>query len=153
MLYCANATGTHHVKFLVTGKYQCTQALKSVWYLPVEYTGQSNSWMDKRFLSISFAILSFLWCKNISTRKACLKTANAFCYLIITMHELGTWTAIGKYFFPSSKCESPYETYGPRSHTNYEVVLLMVVRHDRMQVKIMDRLEAVTARQRHGKHD
>jgi hypothetical protein len=47
VLCCANSADTHRVKLLVIGKYQCPQAFKNVQHLPVVYTGQLNSWMDR----------------------------------------------------------------------------------------------------------
>lgn len=47
VLCCANAAGTHRVKLLVVGKYQCPQEFKDSQHLPVEYTVQPNSCMER----------------------------------------------------------------------------------------------------------
>ena len=46
VLCCANAAGTHRVKLLVIGKSRQPRAFKNVRHLPVEYSAQSNAWMD-----------------------------------------------------------------------------------------------------------
>jgi hypothetical protein len=44
---CANASGTHKVKLLVTGKYNRPRAFKGISHLPVLYKAQKSAWMDK----------------------------------------------------------------------------------------------------------
>jgi hypothetical protein len=54
----------------------------------MEYTGQTNSGLSRRSLSTGFSTLLFPQWQNIATRLACLKTANAYYYLIIAMHTV-----------------------------------------------------------------
>ena len=50
---CANATGTHKISLMAIGKYANPRCLKNIEKekLPVIYTSQAKSWMDKtRFI-------------------------------------------------------------------------------------------------------